>query len=76
MLQKAVEEQQRIFMKRGVLDYDKNKIGYLMLRLPADRIASVCVLYLIKLLFRSIHSLNPESLSDNIDRMMEKAAKT
>lgn len=76
MLQKAVEEQQRIFIKRGALDYNKNKIAYLFLRLPADRIASVCVLHLIKSLFKSIQLLGDEDLDEHQERAMEKAAKS
>lgn len=52
LLEDAISEQQKIFIQRGNLDPQKSKIGYYLIQMPSDKIASLCVLHLMKHLFR------------------------
>ena len=58
LLEDAIAEQQKIFIQRGNLDPQKSKIGYYLIQMPSEKIASLCVLHLMKHLFRQfIHDI-------------------
>lgn len=48
-LETTISEQQKINMKRGSID--SKKIGYYLMALPADQIATLCILHLMRHLF-------------------------
>jgi len=50
-MERAITEQQKIFVKRGNLDAHKSQVGYYLLQMPSDKIAALSVMHLIKLLF-------------------------
>jgi hypothetical protein len=50
-LENSISEQQRIFVKQGSLD--QNKIGFYMVSLPSDQIATLCVTHLMRHLMSS-----------------------
>lgn len=52
LLETSIAEQQKIFIKRASLDPNKSKIGYYLVQMPSDKIASLCVLHLMNHLFR------------------------
>ena len=52
LLEDAIAEQQKIFIQRGNLDPQKSKIGYYLIQMTSDKIASICVMHLMKHLFR------------------------
>jgi len=52
VLQSSISEQQKIALKRGELD--NKKIGYYLMTLPADAIASLCVTHLVKQLLKEL----------------------
>ena len=45
-LEAAISEQQRIFMKQGSLD--TNKIGFYVVSMPSDELASICVIHMMR----------------------------
>jgi len=49
-LEKPIQEQQKIAFKRGTLA--KDKIGYYLMALPSETIATLCVSHLVKKLFQ------------------------
>lgn len=51
-IENAVQEQQRIFLRKSNLETEKGKPSYYILLMPADKIASICSLHLMKTLFR------------------------
>mmetsp|Transcript_41821 Transcript_41821/g.63938 ORF Transcript_41821/g.63938 Transcript_41821/m.63938 type:complete len:169 (+) Transcript_41821:1103-1609(+) len=50
-MERAITEQQKIFIKRGGLDSQKSKMGYYFIQMPSDKMAAICVMHLMKLLF-------------------------
>jgi len=48
-LETAISEQQKIFVKRGSMD--SSKVGYYLLSMPSEQIASICVLHIMRHLF-------------------------
>lgn len=67
LLEDAISEQQKIFMQRGNLDPQKSKIGYYLIQMPSDKIASLCVLHLMKHLFRQfIHDIRNYEDDENL----------
>lgn len=52
LLEGSIQEQQKIFIKRANLDPGKSKIGYYLIQMPSEKIASICVLHLMKHLFK------------------------
>ena len=46
-----IAEQQKIFLKRGNLDPQKSKVGFYLIQMPSEKIATLCVLHLVKHLF-------------------------
>lgn len=46
MLETAIAEQQRIFMKQGSLD--TNKVGFYVMAMPSDELASLCVIHMMR----------------------------
>ena len=65
-MEASIQEQQKIFIKRGNLDPSKSKIGYYLIQMPSEKIASLCVLHLMKHLFNQfihdIRNLDDENL--------------
>jgi DNA polymerase III delta prime subunit len=53
-LDTAIAEQQKIASKRGSLDH--NKIGYYLMSMPSETIATLCVLHLMRHLFKEFVS--------------------
>jgi len=47
----VIAEQQKIFLKRGNLDPQKSKVGFYLIQMPSEKIATLCVLHLVKHLF-------------------------
>lgn len=67
LLEDAISEQQKIFIQRGNLDPQKSKIGYYLIQMPSDKIASICVLHLMKHLFRQfIHDIRQYEEDENL----------
>jgi len=52
-LDTAIAEQQSIAMKKDQLDPRRNPVGYFLVQLSSDKIATLCVLHLMKHLFQS-----------------------
>ena len=52
VLESAVQEQQRMFLKKGNMDPEQKKPAFFLIQLASDKIASLCVLHLMKTLFR------------------------
>ena len=50
-IQNAIQEQQRIFLRKNATD-GKNKASFYLIQMPSDKIASICVMHLMKTLFR------------------------
>ena len=50
-MESSITEQQKIYVKRGNLDPQKNKLGYYLIQMPSDKIAAVCVIHMMKHLF-------------------------
>jgi DNA-directed RNA polymerase len=48
----VIQEQQRIFLRKSNLETEKGKPNFYLLQLPSDKIASICVMHLMKTLFR------------------------
>ena len=72
LLEDAISEQQKIFMQRGNLDPQKSKIGYYLIQMPSDKIASLCVLHLMKHLFRQfIHDIRNYEDEENLTNPQE-----
>ena len=46
VLENALAEQQRIYLKQGSLD--QNKIGYYILAMKSDELASLCVVHIMR----------------------------
>ena len=46
-LENVLSEQQRILMKQGG-NLDKNKIGFYILSLPSDQLATLCVVHVMR----------------------------
>ena len=46
VLELAIAEQQRIFMKQGSLD--TNKVGFYVMAIPSDELASLCVIHMMR----------------------------
>ena len=56
----ALSEQQRIFMKQGSLD--TKKIGFYILAMPSDELASMCVIHIMRhLLGEFLHNTNKDA---------------
>jgi hypothetical protein len=53
-LESSISEQQKIFMKRGSLD--NTKYGYYIMAMPSEQIATICVLHLMRHLFKEFVS--------------------
>ncbi len=53
-LETAIAEQQKIATKRG--NMDSNKIGFYLMSLPSEQIATLCVLHLMRHLFKEFVS--------------------
>ena len=51
-IQNAIQEQQRIFLRKSNLEIKKGKPSFFLLQMPSDKIASICVMHLMKTLFR------------------------
>ena len=51
-IENAVQEQQRIFLRKSNLETEKGKPSYYLLMMPSEKIASICVMHLMKSLFR------------------------
>lgn len=49
-LESAIAEQQQIYVQQGSLD--KNKIGFYIMSLPSEQIASICVIYMMRYLMQ------------------------
>ena len=45
-LESAIAEQQRIFTKQGSLD--QKKLGFYVLAMPSDELASLCVIHMMR----------------------------
>jgi hypothetical protein len=56
LLERAITEQQKIFVKRGNLDPARSKLGYHLVQMPSDKIAALCVVHLMKHLFAKFSS--------------------
>jgi hypothetical protein len=52
LLESSITEQQKIFIKRANLDPEKSKIGFYLIQMPSEKVASLCVLHLMKHLFK------------------------
>jgi hypothetical protein len=52
LLEGSIAEQQKIFIKRANLDPEKSKIGFYLIQMPSEKVASLCVLHLMKHLFK------------------------
>lgn len=66
-IQNAVQEQQRIFLRRSSLDNEKGKPSFYILQMPSDKIASICVMHLMKTLFRQfIRDLGDPNRTDSV----------
>ena len=50
-LETVIAEQQRIALRKGNLSSDMSKPGFLILQMPSEKIASLCVMNLMKNLF-------------------------
>lgn len=60
LLEQAIIEQQKIATKRGTLDH--TKIGYYLMAMPGDQIATICVLHLVRHLFKEfVEDLHKDS---------------
>lgn len=74
-LERAITEQQRIFVKRGNLDPSRSKLGYHLVQMPSDKIAALCVIHLMKHLFAKfstdINSYDIQYLLDKHDATKE-----
>jgi hypothetical protein len=67
LLEQSISEQQQIFIQRGNLDPQKSKIGYYLIQMPSEKIASICVLHLMKHLFRQfIHDIRNYEEDDHL----------
>jgi hypothetical protein len=67
LLENSIAEQQKIFIKRGNLDPSKSKIGYYLIQMPSEKIASLCVLHLMKHLFKQfIHDIRIVEDDENL----------
>lgn len=59
-LEKAISEQQAISVKRG--NMDQSRIGYYLMSLPSDQIATICVVHLIRSLFTEfVHDMHSDN---------------
>ena len=47
-LEGAINEQQKIFVKRGNIDVNRNKVGFNLIQLPSEKVAALCVMHLMK----------------------------
>lgn len=73
-LEAAVTEQQKIFIKRGNLDPKKQKLGQYLIQMPSDKIAAICVMHLMKHLFKIFsqeHKLYSEEFGSFKDETQE-----
>lgn len=60
LLETAIVEQQKIATKRGSMD--PTKIGYYIMSMPSDQIATLCVLHLVRHLFKEfVEDLHKDS---------------
>jgi hypothetical protein len=64
-IQNSIQEQQRIFLRKSNLETEKGKPSFFLLQMPSDKIASICVMHLMKTLFRQF--INDLSDSQNGD---------
>lgn len=46
VLEAAISEQQRIFLKQGSMD--QKKIGFYIMAMPSDELASLCVIHIMR----------------------------
>jgi len=51
-IEAAVTEQQRIIVKRGSLDPKKDKLSFLLIQMPSDKMAALCIMHLMKHLLK------------------------
>lgn len=51
-IENAVHEQQRIYLRKSNLEADKGKPSFFILQMPSEKIASICVMHLMKTLFK------------------------
>jgi len=58
-LEVAISEQQKIFMQRANLD--TNKLGYYLISLPSEKIATMCVMHLMKVLLNKFTTGDTEN---------------
>ena len=73
-MEAAVTEQQKIFIKRGNLDPKKQKLGQYLIQMPSDKIAAICVMHLMKHLFKIFsqeHKLYSEEFGSFKDETQE-----
>lgn len=62
----AITEQQRIILKRGNIDPKRDKLSLLLIQMPSDKAAALCIMHLMKHLFTQFleeHRYNPEELA-------------
>lgn len=74
-LERAINEQQKIFLKRGNIEAQTSKVGNHLVQLPSDKISAICVLHLMKELFKTFNrenSLYKEEYNDvNVKKEVE-----
>ena len=59
-MEAAITEQQKIFVKRSG-NMDANKVGFYLISMPADKIATVCVMHLMKVLLAEFTQSDKEA---------------
>ena len=65
-IEKAIMQQQRIILKRTKVDPQKDKISLLLLQMPSDKAAALCIIHLMKHLFTQFldeHKFNADELA-------------
>lgn len=50
-IESAITEQQRIIVKRGSVDPKKDRLSFLLIQMPSDKMAALCIMHLMKHLF-------------------------
>ena len=65
-LESAISEQQQIYVQQGNLD--QNKIGFYIMSMPSEHIASICVIYMMRYLMQEFVN-NTSSEADRIAQL-------
>lgn len=65
-MEASITEQQRIVVKRGNVDPRKDRLSFLLIQMPSDKMAALCIMHLMKHLFAQFleeYKYDPEELA-------------